>query len=276
MAERTNILSNGGKGRTAQHAPSANSTHLRAAAFGELLRGDYRCLLCVENAMKTVLIMLIALSAWVTAVRVEADPARFPKRIVNGQAVDLTPLMDWWTKREGVRPLQAWVRVTGRIVGTNALGWTVEGMVEAPAEISDPPTNALAKTLVRIVLKNPPLADLVEFQRLTAQLQWMNQERARLSAEIENATNRQQELSETGGGGGKMFTRIANEELSQWQAAENDAKDQLDALDEQLKEANARLADNPDRSEYRLDCFALRCPEQLRGAPVYDHGGVFQ
>ena len=94
--------------------------------------------------MKTVLTILIALSAWVTAIRVEAGPARFPKRIVNGQAVDLTPLLDWWTKREGVRPLQAWVRVTGSIVGTNALGWTVEGTVETPAEISDPQTNAPA------------------------------------------------------------------------------------------------------------------------------------
>ena len=224
--------------------------------------------------MKAILTILIALSALVTAVRLEAGPATYPKRIVNGQTIDLTPLMDWWTKREGVRPLQAWVRVAGRIVGTNALGWTVEGTVESPAEKSDPQTNAPAKTLVRIVLKNPPLADLVEFQRLTAQLQWMNQERARLAAEIENATNRQHELSETGGGG-KMFTRIANEEISQWQAAENDAKDKLGALDEQLKEANVRLADNPDRSEYRLDCFALKCPEQFGGAPVYDHGSVF-
>jgi hypothetical protein len=217
------------------------------------------------------------MGALAAASQLEANPAKYPRRTVLGKAVDLTPLMNWWTKHEGDRPLQAWVRVTGRVVGTNALGWTVEGTVEAPAsgEKSDPQTNAPAKAPVRVVLKNPPLADLLEFQNLTAQLLLLNQERARLVSAVDEATNHVQELSARRVFG-KMYSRMADEELSQWRAAAGSAKDRLNAMDDQLKELNARLADYPDRDQYQVDCFALKLGEQLRSVPVYDHGVVPQ
>jgi hypothetical protein len=59
-----------------------------------------------------------------------ASPARYPKCAIAGQPVNLLPLMEWWSQRVGPRPLSAWVHATGRIVGTNAYGWTVEGSVD--------------------------------------------------------------------------------------------------------------------------------------------------
>ena len=227
--------------------------------------------------MKFLLAILAVLSVWWAADRLEANPAKNPKRKISGQPVNLTPLLNWWTRRDGDRPLPAWVRVTGRIVGTNTLGWTVEGTVETPAtrSPSDPQTNAPSETRVRVVLKNPPLADLAAFQQLTEQIRHLNEERDRLASAVEEATNRVQELSERRVWG-KMATRIANNELNQWRAAETNNKDRLADVDEQLKALDAQLADYPDRNHYEVDCFALIIGPPFRGLAVYDHGTVFQ
>jgi hypothetical protein len=227
--------------------------------------------------MKFLLAILTVLSVWWAADRLEANPAKNPKRKISGQPVNLTPLLNWWAWRDGDRPLPAWVRVTGRVVGTNTLGWTVEGTVETPAarSPSDPQTNAPIETRVRVVLKNPPVADRASFQQLTEQIRDLNEERVRVASAVVEATNQVQELSERRVSG-KMASRVANVELNQWRVSETDAKDRLAALDEQLKELDARLADYPDRNHYEVDCFALTVGQQLRGLPVYDHGTVVQ
>src|SRR5690242_18285453 len=59
-----------------------------------------------------------------------ANPAQAPRRIVNGFAVDISPLCTWWTNHEGARPLISWVHVTGAIVGTNSGAWVIEARVD--------------------------------------------------------------------------------------------------------------------------------------------------
>src|SRR5262252_6910694 len=97
---------------------------------------------------------------------VSADPLKFPKRTVNGVAVDLNPLFRWWTNHSGTRPLTAWVHVTGAIVGTNSLGWTVQGTVERRSDLPD--ESEPEKSSPSFILRNPPLSDLAKFDELVA------------------------------------------------------------------------------------------------------------
>ena len=60
----------------------------------------------------------------------QANPLKGPRRAINQYIVDLNPLFHWWTNRAGERPLDAWVHITGRNVGTNSWGWVLHAHIE--------------------------------------------------------------------------------------------------------------------------------------------------
>src|SRR5206468_41266 len=97
-----------------------------------------------------------------------ASPARDPKRVVAGQTADITPLVEWWKHHSGSRPLTGWVHVTGRIVQTNALEWTIEGSVDDPSNKHD--GGKATTTHGKFVLKTPPAQEMNEFHQLAAKL----------------------------------------------------------------------------------------------------------
>ena len=59
-----------------------------------------------------------------------ADPAKYPRRTVNYQPIDLMPLLLWWEKPQGVRPLVSWKHVQGIIERETIYGWVVRGTIE--------------------------------------------------------------------------------------------------------------------------------------------------
>src|SRR5437667_7193782 len=75
------------------------------------------------NTTKSPAIVLCAVVALVISHTIEANPLENPRRMVGGNTVDLSPLFRWWSKHDGERPLNAWVHVTGSVIGTNAWGW---------------------------------------------------------------------------------------------------------------------------------------------------------
>src|SRR5258708_11395414 len=135
---------------------------------------------------------------WVT-LSSGASPARDPKRIVHNFTVDLAPLLKWWQKHDGQRPLTAWIRLTGPIVATNSGAWVVEGKLDDLAghgnsRAGDAGSSSGSET-VRILLIHPPVEDAAEFQRLVARLAQLNQTQAALGAEKAQAHDRDQAVT---------------------------------------------------------------------------------
>ena len=225
--------------------------------------------------MKTVPLLLVALVLMLACGSAAADPARNPKRMINGQTVNLTPLIKWWSKQHGARPLAAWAHVTGKIVGTNSFGWAVLGSAEAAGKATD--KEAKATTEMRFVLKSPPLAELAEFERLHARLMALRQERNGVNQELAGAEARQktdaeqrQELRARGHRvrGTSRAARVA-------QAESRIAKRDLQTVDAEIKTVEAAVQKLPNSGDaYQVDCFALKAGQEFHGLPVYDHGYI--
>lgn len=192
----------------------------------------------------------------------KGEPLRYPKRVVNGVLVDLSPLFRWWTNHTGDRPLVAWVHVTGTIVGTNALGWTIQGTAERRSDA--PSEGEPAKATGAFVLKSPPLADRAKFEELLAQ-------RAELEAKVKGAADQAGELNaeKKRARRNRALSNQISQDMDQAKASGNDAQDQLKALDKQLESYGATGGENP---KYRIDCFALDLKQEKFGVPVFDHG----
>jgi hypothetical protein len=126
-----------------------------------------------------------------------ASPLKAPKRMINGQMVELTPLFKWWAKRDGQRPLTAWVHITGKIVGTNGWDWVVEAQIEK-TDRPNRPEEAGHRTEggpTRIVLREPPVQDRAEFEQLSAQLKTLTAQHAALAGQEADAKNRADALN---------------------------------------------------------------------------------
>jgi hypothetical protein len=204
------------------------------------------------------------------AAAASASPLKAPKRVVNQQTVDLTPLFHWWTNQSGARPLTAWVHVTGNVVGTNSYGWVLEGKVEASVRPGQEEGAASANGSgpKRILLRHPPLQDRAAFEQLAAQYKAWNGQRAQAaSAESQAHTF----LHGSNGVHQVRFKRHAwqRQELA---ATEKDAAASKKALDKQLQDLKAKLAAWPSPDIYQLDCFALDTRTEQNRLPVYEHG----
>ena len=208
-----------------------------------------------------------------------ASPLKAPKRVVNGQTVELTPLFKWWTKHDGKRPLTAWVHVTGQIVGTNVLGWVVEAQIEKTDRPDRPEESEPAKSAgpVRIVLREPPEQERAEFERLSAQLKTLNAQHAALTSQEANAKNRADALGREESANRRYGVHSREVALEHKQATQvqNQAKEELKPVDQQLQDLKKKLAAYPNPDHYEVDCFALETLQQYSGMPLYDHGRVF-
>lgn len=203
-----------------------------------------------------------------------ASPLKDPKRIVQGQTVDLSALFKWWPKREGERPLSGWAHVTGPVVGTNGWGWILEGHAEGGE-----PVKGEREKPGRLILKNPPLQEFGKFSELLARSKALNDQRNALTVQANKAEGQAAELA-----GQQKVNRqhhvasssALKRETRYWQAMAKQEKDRIKTVDKELKEVENQLKAYPDKERYAVDCLALRTGEKQNGMAVYDHGVVLR
>jgi len=229
----------------------------------------------LPKSLAPVLVVL-ALLALIPAA--PASPLKDPKRVLRGGTVDLTPLFHWWTNHAGARPLTAWVHVTGSIVGTNVQGWVVEAQVEH----TDRPRTAEGGKDTgggpnKIILHYPPLQDRAEFERLSAQLKQLNQERDQVASaegrakQDQQVNNRVQAAYRREG----VRDRSLAAQNRQDKQIMDQAKAELKPLDQQIQALKTQLAAYPNPDHYVVDCFALDGGQTYQGLLLYDYGFVF-
>jgi hypothetical protein len=191
-----------------------------------------------------------------------AEPLRYPKRAIGSASVDLAPLFRWWTNHLGERPLVAWVHVSGAIVGTNSLGWIVEGTADRRSDATN--NSASGNASNKFVLKTPPLADRTKFEDLLAQ-------RAELEAKLKNATGQTQELTaeKKNVRRNRALSNQLNQNISESKSSETGAKDELRTFDKQFEPYGVKPGAD---AKYKVDCFALDLQQEQNGLRVYDHG----
>jgi hypothetical protein len=205
----------------------------------------------------------------------QANPLQHPKRVINDQTVDLSPLFHWWTNHHGARPLTGWVHITGLVMDSNPMGWIVEGKIDSARHSGGDATEGKQ---VKIFLRHPPLDDKAEFERLTAALQALNDEHARLMGAQAEAKQRGQTLAkeQKAARGNRGAARTLAQESRANQQAETELKNQLKSLDQQIQQTKTRLGGYPKGDHYTVDCLALECAGQYNSTPIYDHGMVWQ
>jgi len=215
----------------------------------------------------------------ITSLGVEANPLKEPKRTVNGYAIDLTPLFRWWAKHQGERPLKAWVQVTGPIVGTNNLGWILMARVESSGEgetEDKPKTSANGET--RIILTHPPIQEFADFQKLLEQRKALTDEQSQLSAQVADAKNHSQQLSQEQADyrARGVRARGISQQTHYWNQTGDEAKARLKDIEKQLEELRAKFTSYPDAAKYSVDTFALDLRQEFAGMHVYERGFVWK
>jgi hypothetical protein len=214
---------------------------------------------------------------FLAAGQAQANPIKSPKRLIEAQPVDLTPLFKWWANHSGTRPMTAWVHITGTVVATNSFGWVVDATVDAarntrPGQTNSPP----AAQPMRLLLKNPPVRDFAEFERLRTQLTAVESEREALAAQAGETEAQQRDIAQrqtTLDQQGKMYRQMTGERQV-LARQENQVGDQMKSLDQQRQEIRERLADYPNQDRYVLDCMALSTGQAVSGFLLFDHGAV--
>lgn len=205
------------------------------------------------------------------AVALHANPARDARRMVNGRTADLIPLIKWWTNHSGPRPLTGWVHVRGPVVGTNAGCWVVQAQVEH-AHKSEPGGETAASASDKLLLKNPPIQEMAEFQRLSAQLKSLEEARGQVNAQEQQARAAADAIAKEQ----NVNRRYRSAQRRQAQLTESEAKAELKPLDRQIQDVKQKLAIYPSSDHYEVDCFALDIAQTYSGLQLYDHGLVFK
>jgi len=213
-------------------------------------------------------VCLFACSAFSPA---QANPLKSPKRAIDSYIVDLQPLFHWWTNRTGNRPLEAWVHITGRIVGTNSWGWVLQAHFEDAGRTN----NGVAEG-GNIILKNPPRSDQAEFEGLKARMKVLLTERDAGAAQVTDAHKHVKAVTDQQKGSRQHHTIRLARESTKWKETEKSAQEQLKGIDKEIAETNTKFSTFPDRETYAVDCFALRPSDKIKGLPVYDHGMVLR
>jgi len=179
-----------------------------------------------------------------------ADPCDSPTRMVNGQAVDLTPLLEWWSNGQaGERPLSGWKHIRGRIIGETAYGWIIQGEAEGES------------LSAKFLLRNPPRERLQKFQALEQQLLSCERERVYLNDYLDLPVRSPYD--------GHSDSTVPSISWSDQVAAVT----RLQELARTIPSLRQELGQCQDeRGNFRLDAFALRLSERYQGFPVFDHG----
>ena len=222
---------------------------------------------------------LVLVTVAVATLTVQASPAKYPKRLVNGRMVDLTSLCVWWTNHSGTRPLSGWVHLTGAVTSTNSWGWLVAA--PAPTQAHTPKSEADKTspegTGHKALLLHPPLQDIAAFGQLSDQLKSLNEQRNQCAKEEGNIKGMEKAVSQEQSAA--RHNRVRSSALAQesksLSARDKEAKAQLDLLDKQIRAIKSELARYPSSEHYVLDCFALDTGQEQNGIPVYDHGSVY-
>jgi hypothetical protein len=194
-----------------------------------------------------------------------ATPLKGPKRLINQNQVDLSPLFHWWTNRSGDRPLRAWVHISGAIVGTNSWGWVVNARIEG---------EGTGNGERKVILENPPRNEQAEFLALKTRLTALETQHQTLGAQIAEADRQVKAIADQQKGSRQHHSKRLAQESASWKQTESQAKEQLKPLDKQTGDVNARLAAFPNREHYSVDCLALDTGQELGGVHLYDHGVV--
>ncbi len=233
-----------------------------------------------RTGLKTSALFLLLLAAVLSAAPATATPVRDARRMINGHAVDLTPLMKWYTNHHGTRPLTAWVHVTGVVVATNAWGWLVQGQAEiAPHSDAEESSSAAAKNgQAKLLLRNPPVQERAEFDRLRAQLKQLESQRSQVANQQTEAKSRADALNKEQAGYRRAGyrSRVVTAEARQVRLVQNQSKAELKPLDQQIAELKRKLAPYPSVDHYEVDCFALDANQEYQGMRLLDHGVIMQ
>jgi hypothetical protein len=218
----------------------------------------------------------LVLAVLALGTNLNANPLQNPKRLIGGRTVDLEPLFHWWTNHHGARPLKAWGHLNGTVIGTNSVGWIIktEGDELPPRSSNGSAKATSAEAEGKFILRNPPLADLVEFEKLSGELKALNQQRGQIAGEEAQAKNRADVLAREQNAYRRSGTRSRTvaAESRQVKAVEDEAKRELKPLDQQIQDLKKRLSAYPNNDHYVLDCFALETSQELNGVRVYDYG----
>jgi len=206
-----------------------------------------------------------------------ATPLKSPKRLINQDQVDLSPLFHWWTNRSGEQPLRAWVHITGAIVGTNSWGWTVNARIEGDGTGKATSTTRPGRSgEMRIILENPPRIEQAEFLTLRARLTALETQHQAVDAQVSEAEGHVKAIAEQQKGSRQHHSKRLAQEAASWKQAETQAREQLKPLDKQIAEVNAKLGMFPDHEHFSVDCLAMDTGKELRGVHLYDHGVVLK
>jgi len=212
----------------------------------------------------------VCLSAALTT---SATPLKSPKRMVQGQTVDLKPLFTWWSSHAGDRPLASWVHITGKVIGTNGFGWVVDAHVEDSVKGSDETDKNKTPADGKIVLKNPPVSEMTEFVQSHARLRALTEKVKERSKQVETAAEKVKQLNAQDETLRKRHARSRplEQDLKYWRATEKTEKAQLQTENKQLDELKKKYP-GPVDAAYQLDCFALETGQKNGAMAVYDHG----
>jgi hypothetical protein len=196
-----------------------------------------------------------------------AQPAG-ARRLVNGHTVDLSPLLRWSAHHDGDRPLSAWVHVSGNVTGTNAWGWVISGQAEKSKEAGESAAESAGGSH-QFVLKNPPVSDMAEFERLHAEMTALNAERNRINTLAKDAKTEASLVSKTHA---RHRGRAASALRRVEQADENDIK----TLDQKIDDLKKKMGAISTGERYQLNGFALDTGTTYQRLPVYDYGMVLK
>ncbi len=218
--------------------------------------------------------LITVLTLLLPAFLAQADPLRDIKRTVNGTAINLSPLFHWWTNHQGDRPLAAWVRVHGTVIGTNSGAWVISGKFEKSAlRMASGDEAASSSGDEKILLKHPPLASRFEFDQLKAQLKKLTDERSSLSNLGTEAGKEAHQLNAQYAG---RRSRVAAQESRSLSLTSKEAKADVKLLDAQIKNVKTKLGAFPDPERFGIDCFALDTGQRSGELPVFDYGVTYK
>lgn len=202
--------------------------------------------------IQRALVMAVILAAGLaTAVAVPMESTR---RIIGGTTVDLAPLIKWERSQKGDRPLTNCFHIKGTLQTANAMGWVMQ------ADLGGEPGKPR-----KIILKNGPSKEVVEFERLDSELKSLQ----RQQTQLERSASRPVEdrLVRTS----KGIKKVRDPKRDDVAAAKSELK-QVKARIKELEQQTARYPSKDGR--YLVDCFAFRTGQVSDNLPVYDCGYV--
>ena len=161
--------------------------------------------------------------------------------------------------------MTSWAHVSGIVIATNSLGWVVKGEALGGEKNEDKNKEERVETFV---LKNPPLAERGEFERLVAEQKTVEQERARLLGEDAQTKIQEDTLAREK----RVDRRYRIKETTRLRATRKNAKGSIQELDSQLLDLKKKLATYPNAEHFTLGDFALRTGEKFGAYPIYDRG----